>query len=238
MLFLDTIKGQFIPNDDGLYNKVFYSFIDRPNVLSHSAFNKFVQMLRSQLFYLQTEITRYQLETSLNTFVNIAKNQNYDNTLMSLEQLVEIYLAFDQINSTGEILLNEITFLSKTSHLDLTPLNFPLYQTLLRSALKNIEKKIKYERRDSLNKSYTFDTISFLQEFVPKFVKLWPEVILELNHAARELFAKKDTDSALLKLFEKTFKELLSQHKISLVNSEFSVKVLRFVQIYKNLGEF
>lgn len=101
MLFLETIKGEFIPNDDGVYNKIFHAFIDRPNVLNHSAFNKFVQMLHSQLFFLQTEFTRYQLECSLNTFVNIAKNQNYDRTVMNLDQLVEIYLGFEEINSTG-----------------------------------------------------------------------------------------------------------------------------------------
>jgi hypothetical protein len=101
LLFLEAIKGEFIPNDDGVYNRVFHAFIDRPNVLNHAAFNKFVQMLRSQLFFLQTEFTRYQLESALNTFVNIAKNQNYDRAVMTLDQLVEIYLAFEDINSTG-----------------------------------------------------------------------------------------------------------------------------------------
>ena len=61
--------------------------------------------------------------------------------------------------------------------------NFRLYQQLLFSVLNNIEKKLKYERRDYLNKEYTNDTINFLKEFLPKYIKLWPEVILEVNHA-------------------------------------------------------
>ena len=94
MLFLESIKGKFIPNEDGVYSRVFHAFIDRPNVLNHAALHKFVQMLRSQLFFLQTEYTRYQLEVSINHFVNIASNQNYDRSVMTMDQLVEIYLAF------------------------------------------------------------------------------------------------------------------------------------------------
>lgn len=44
---------------------------------------------------VQTELTRHHMENSLNTFINIAKNQNYDHNVMSLEQLVEIYLGFE-----------------------------------------------------------------------------------------------------------------------------------------------
>lgn len=43
--------------------------------------------------------------------------------------------------------------------------------------LKNIEIKLKYERRDYLNKEYTNDTINFLREFLPKYLPIWPEVI-------------------------------------------------------------
>jgi hypothetical protein len=42
----------------------------------------------------------------LNGYINIAKNQNYDEKNLDLQQLVEIYLGFEESSSTGEILLN------------------------------------------------------------------------------------------------------------------------------------
>jgi hypothetical protein len=45
------------------------------------------------------------------------------------------------------------------------------------NVLKNGEAKLKYERLDYLNKEYTIDTINFLEEFLPKYIALWPEVI-------------------------------------------------------------
>jgi len=77
--------------------------------------------------------------------------------------MVEIYLGFEVSNSTGEILLNEITFMARRIHFKIDKANFPLYQKLLQSVLKNIEKKLKYERRDLLNKEYTNDTLLFLK---------------------------------------------------------------------------
>jgi hypothetical protein len=50
--------------------------------------------------------------------------------------------------------------------------------------MKNIEKKLKYEHKDILNKEYTNDTLNFLREFLPKYIKEWPEVIFEINSAA------------------------------------------------------
>jgi len=49
--------------------------------------------------------------------------------------------------------------------------------------VSNIEPKLKYERRDSLNKEYTFDSVNFLKDFLPLYVQFWPEVIFELNNA-------------------------------------------------------
>jgi hypothetical protein len=43
--------------------------------------------------------------------------------------------------------------------------------------LRNVERKLKYERRDALNKEYTNDTVKFLKEFMPKYVEQWPEAI-------------------------------------------------------------
>lgn len=73
-------------------------------------------MLHSQSFYVQTEASRSSLEFSLNNFINIAKNQNYGKDNMNLSQLVEIYLSFEESKSTGEILLNEITYFSKITN--------------------------------------------------------------------------------------------------------------------------
>jgi hypothetical protein len=75
--------------------------------------------------------------------------------------------------------------------------------------VRNIEPKLKYERRDSLNKEYTNDSINFLREMVPKYLPLWPEIILHLNHVAHELFRPEDP---LLASFQATFNQLLSAH--------------------------
>lgn len=113
MLFVDSIRGEFGPHDDGVYSKVLNSINDKPNILVHSAFSKLIKMLHSQSYYVQTEASRINLEYSLNAFINIAKNQNYEHSALSLNQLVEIYLGFEESNSTGEILLSEITYYAR-----------------------------------------------------------------------------------------------------------------------------
>lgn len=121
MLFVDSIRGEFGPNDDGIYSRVLSSVNDRPNILLHSAFSKLIKMLHSQNYYLQSESSRGNLEVSLNTFINIAKNQNYDHSNLSLTQLVEIFLGFEESSATGEILLSEITYSARVTNLQLTP---------------------------------------------------------------------------------------------------------------------
>jgi hypothetical protein len=120
MLFVNSIRGQFGPNDDGIYSRVLNSINDKPTILLHSAFSKLLKMLHSQNYYLQTENSRVNLEFSLNTFINIAKNQNYEHSTLSLTQLVEIYLGFEESSSTGEILLSEITYYARVTDLQLT----------------------------------------------------------------------------------------------------------------------
>jgi hypothetical protein len=190
MLFVQAIRGQFMPNDDGIFSRLLTHFHDESNLLAHSAFDKFLKIMHLQGSLVQTENTRMQMEHALNVFINIAKNQDYDRHPMRLEQLVEIYLGFEETNSTGEILLSEITYLAKTSNFTMSTENFPLYRQLLFSVLNNIEKKLKYERRDYLNKEYTRDTVNFLRDFLPQYIQLWPAVIFELNHAQQELFLK------------------------------------------------
>lgn len=141
-------------------------------------------MLHSQSYFVETETCRLMMQSSLNNFINIAKNQNYEKSDMDLSQLVEIYLGFEESNSSGEILLSEITYFSKSSKFKITAANLPIYQKLLFSVMKNIEKKLKYEHKDILNKEYTNDTLNFLREFLPKYIKEWPEVIFEINSAA------------------------------------------------------
>lgn len=101
MLFVESIKGQFIGNDDGIYSKILGLFKDKPNILAHAAFHKFVKILQSQGYFVQGEVTRQHLENSLNMFINIAKNQNYGQNSMTLGQLVELYLGFEETNATG-----------------------------------------------------------------------------------------------------------------------------------------
>jgi hypothetical protein len=117
MLFVDSIRGEFGPNDDGIYSRVLNSINDRPNILVHSAFSKLIKMLHSQNYFVQTETSRANLEYSLNIFINIAKNQNYEHSTLSLNQLVEIYLGFEESSSTGEILLSEITYYARVAEL-------------------------------------------------------------------------------------------------------------------------
>lgn len=95
MLFVETLKGSFGPNDDGIYSRVLNTVNEKPTVLSHTAFSALIKMLHSQNYFVQTESSRSNLEFSLNNFINIAKNQNYEHTTLTLPQLVEIYLAFE-----------------------------------------------------------------------------------------------------------------------------------------------
>jgi hypothetical protein len=63
---------------------------------------------------------------------------------------------------------------------------------------------------------------------VPKYIPLWPEVILHLNHAANELFLPEDP---LLASFQTTFKKILVLHKknVSVNNISFLTSILRFI---------
>lgn len=88
------------------------------------------------------------------------------------------------------------------SRLTITPENFLLYKQLLLSVIRNMEPKLKYEHNYPLNKEYSNDTVNFLREMVPKYIPLWPEVILHLNHAVNELFQPQDS---LLDAFQVTF---------------------------------
>jgi capsid portal protein len=67
---------------------VLVAFQDKPSILSHSTFRKFVQMLHSQSYFVETETCRLMMQSSLNNFINIAKNQNYEKSDMDLSQLV------------------------------------------------------------------------------------------------------------------------------------------------------
>ena len=53
------------------------------------------------------------MEYSLSILLNMARNQNYEQSPISLDQLVDLYLGFEETKSTGEILLREITYLAK-----------------------------------------------------------------------------------------------------------------------------
>ena len=188
---------------------MFANFAESSETLDHSSFSKFLKIMHCQSFYVQAENTRYQLQHSLNTFVNIAKNQNYDKNHIELSQLVEIYLGFEDSNSTGEILLSEMTYISKTSKFRMGRESFPIFRQLMKSVLNNIENKLKYERKDYLNKEFTHDTINFLKEFLPKYVELWPEVIFEIKNGYFELLSdQKNTafEKSVLKVFEKITK--------------------------------
>ncbi len=75
---MEKIKGEFSPENDGIFSKVLMVINDKPNILEHSAFNELISMLHSQNYFVQTESSRIILEQCLNSFINIAKNQNYD----------------------------------------------------------------------------------------------------------------------------------------------------------------
>jgi len=94
MLFLQSIKGQFLPHEDAIFYNLLSYFHTRRNIMLHSTFDKFLKILHLQGSFVQTETTRFQIENSLNVFINVAKNQNYDSSQVKLDQLVEIYLNF------------------------------------------------------------------------------------------------------------------------------------------------
>ena len=50
---------------------------------------------------VQNDLTRTMMERNLNHFIEVAKNQKYDSNMVDLDQLVEIYLNFEDTKSTG-----------------------------------------------------------------------------------------------------------------------------------------
>lgn len=94
MLFMEKIKGEFIPNEDNVFGKILSSVADLPNIISQIAFDKLVKIMQAQGAYVQSENARLNLEQSLNAFINIAKNQNYSENSINLHQLVGLYLGF------------------------------------------------------------------------------------------------------------------------------------------------
>ena len=69
-------------------------------------------------------------------------------------------------------------------------------------------------------------------------MELWPEVILEVNNAAHELFAKKD--DPILAKFASIFKDIVAKDnsKLNLSNIVFLKKVLEFLKTYENRKMF
>ena len=63
--------------------------------LEHTKLTKLIKMLHSESFYVHSDVGRALIEYNLNTFINIAKNQNYDKQNITISQMVEIYLGFD-----------------------------------------------------------------------------------------------------------------------------------------------
>lgn len=238
MLFVQKIKGEFIPNEDAVFGKILSSIAYRPNIIAHTAFDKLVKILQVQGYFIQSENARYNLEQNLNAFINIAKNQNYGDNSINLHQLVGLYLGFEETNATGETLLSQITFSSRSSGFQLQKQNLDLYKQLLMSVLKNSEKKLKYERYDNLNKEYTHDTISFLEHFLPQYIRLWPEVILEVNQVGLELFPTNQKNSHLLSQFQQVFANISKKESLGLHSLNFTLKVLRFLLNYHHLKHF
>lgn len=94
--------------------------------------------------------------------------------------------------------------------------DLPLYRKLLENVLKNIRPVLKYERIDYLNKEYTYDSINFLNEFLPKYIALWPEVIFEVNDAIYELFPSNKAENPLLGAFIAGFEKAVEARKSDL----------------------
>ncbi len=68
--------------------------------------------------------------------------------------------------------MSEITYLLRTRSFEIDGENLSVCRKLLTCVLANIESQLKYERSDFLNKEYTHDTINFLREFLPKYIKV------------------------------------------------------------------
>ena len=91
---MSSIKGQFTPNEDGIFNHLLAFFHEKSNTIAYSAFDKLLQIMYMQGSLVQTDFTRVQVEITLNILINIARSQNYDHTAITLKQLVEIYFGF------------------------------------------------------------------------------------------------------------------------------------------------
>ena len=120
-------------------------------------------MIHAQGFFLQTQNARSSQEHFLNSFINIAKNQNFSQEKVELLHLVELYLSFEETGSSGELLLNEITYFSRIREFVLAKKQLPLFRQLLASVLSNVQPQLKYERVDHLNKEFTNDTLNFMR---------------------------------------------------------------------------
>ena len=67
----------------------------------HTTFDKYLKILHMQGSMVQNDLTRTMMERNLNHFIEVAKNQKYDSNMVDLDQLVEIYLNFEDTKSTG-----------------------------------------------------------------------------------------------------------------------------------------
>ena len=101
MLFVQSVRGSFQAKVDDLFRSIFLLSQEKSNAIDHSAFSKCLKIMQLQGLLVQTENTRIQLEICLNMFVSIAKNQNYEESQISIEQLIDIYLGFEETKSTG-----------------------------------------------------------------------------------------------------------------------------------------
>lgn len=130
------------------------------------------------------------------------------------------------------MLLREITYFSKINNLVISEGNIEMFKNVTRSVLRNIQIKLKYECLDYLNKEYTNETISYLKEFIPKLLPLWPELIFELNNASVELFKTKN-DPLLLQIVS-IFNEKYKSKPLPLTLSQISEaeKIISFITTF------
>ena len=88
MLFIKSVEGYFTSNHDCAFFQLLLHFHSKKSIILHSTLDKYLKILQNQGALVQTEQTRYAIETNLNLLVEVARNQKYKSNQISIDQLV------------------------------------------------------------------------------------------------------------------------------------------------------
>jgi hypothetical protein len=81
-----------LPVEDGAFYSLMNQLNTKKSLLTHSTFDRFLQIMNFQSSLVQTDSVRSTIEFSFNNLVNTARNQNYEHSPINLDQLADLYL--------------------------------------------------------------------------------------------------------------------------------------------------